>query len=93
MHSPALDLVVPEVVLILPLQALLAEHAVEEIAATPDTDKRKTCSEISIYSARAMIQIEGTTRRAHRALKKVWQPWPNEVARFKNKDQDLTKPN
>ena len=54
MHNPTSDLVVPEVVLILPL---LAEHAVEEIVATPEmhTDKRIRCSERSIYSARAIM--------------------------------------
>jgi hypothetical protein len=53
-HSPTSDLVVPEVVPILPL---LVEHAVEEIVATPETntDKRKRHSERSIYSARAIM--------------------------------------
>ena len=54
MHTPTSALVVPEVVLILPL---LAEHAVEEIVATPEmhTDKRKKRSERSIYSVRAIM--------------------------------------
>jgi hypothetical protein len=54
-HSRTSDLVVPEVVPILPL---LAEHAVEEIVATPDemhTDKRKRYNERSIYSVRAIM--------------------------------------
>ena len=55
MHSPTSDLVVLEVVLILPL---LAEHAVEEIVAIPEmhTDKRKrSCNYRSTYSARAIM--------------------------------------
>ena len=54
MYSPTSDLAVPEVVLIPPL---LAEHAAEEIVATPEmqTDKRKRCSERSTYSARAIM--------------------------------------
>ena len=54
MYSPTSDLVVPEVVPILPQ---LAEHAVEEIVAIPEMhkDKRKRCSERSIYRARAIM--------------------------------------
>ena len=54
MHNPTSDLVALEVVLILPL---LAEHAAEEIVAIPEKyrDKRKRCSERSIYSARAIM--------------------------------------
>ena len=54
MYSPTSDLVVLEVVLILPL---LAEHAVEETVAIPKMhkDKRRRCNERSIYSARAIM--------------------------------------